>query len=342
MRISPVLRYASGSLIVFTMDVSQQCLPGPEDLSGILFDRTSAAVAVIDRNRRIKLVNPAFPAVFGHPGGVLHELPCGNALGCCHAVEENKPCGETTGCAECPIQALLCGPEAGETAKGLPAPASIALNRRFYVAGMAVHKHLKVSGSRIRRGGESLAVVLIEDLTELEDKRERLRSLSERDWVTGLLNPRLFRLVGDSLLHNALRGNIALAVLVFEINNFQDLAASRGARAGAYVLATVAALLRDNLRRSDTLTRIDTAEFALVMECPSRDIAETVTAKLYRLITGHTFEFEGDRIPVDVSMGAATELEGTLEAMLKRAEERLYRTAQKDRAPGKENLETAP
>ncbi len=324
------------------MNASQKRLPGPEDLSAFIFDRTSAAVAVIDLNRRIKLVNPAFSTVFGHPGAVLRELPCGNALGCCHAVEENKPCGETSGCPECPLHALLNASGPGMPAGDVESPAGTALDRRFYVAGAPVHKHLRVSGSRMLRDGEALAVVLIEDLTELASKRERLRSLSERDWITGLLNPRLFRLVGDSLLHNALRGNIALAVLVFEVDNFQELAASRGPRAGAYVLAAIAALLRDNLRRTDTLTRLDTAEFALVMECPSRDISETVAAKLGALIAGHAFEFEGERLPVQVSMGAATELEGTLEAMLKRAEETLFRSKMRDNTVGQGNLEKAP
>jgi diguanylate cyclase (GGDEF)-like protein len=75
--------------------------------------------------------------------------------------------------------------------------------------------------------------------------------------------------------------------------------------AGDAILRQLGAVLLGRLRVNDVLARIGGEEFALITPEVSLDGATELAGKINRLIADTRFEFEGTRVAVTVSIGAA-------------------------------------
>jgi len=75
--------------------------------------------------------------------------------------------------------------------------------------------------------------------------------------------------------------------------------------AGDAILRQLGAVLLGRLRVNDVLARIGGEEFALITPEVGLDGATELAGKIHRLIADTRFEFEGTRVEVTVSVGAA-------------------------------------
>jgi diguanylate cyclase (GGDEF)-like protein len=106
---------------------------------------------------------------------------------------------------------------------------------------------------------------------------ELYRELNERaitDPLTGLLNSRWLREVGERELAQSLRGGQSLAILLLDLDRFKQINDSGGHSAGDLVLRRVGAALRGMIRSGDAAVRLGGEEFLLLL----RD-ADTVGAE---------------------------------------------------------------
>ncbi len=106
---------------------------------------------------------------------------------------------------------------------------------------------------------------------------ELYRELSERaitDPLTGLLNSRWLRDVGERELAQSLCSGQPMAVLLLDVDKFKQINDAGGHSAGDLVLRRVAAALRGTIRSGDAAVRLGGEEFLLVL----RD-ADTVGAE---------------------------------------------------------------
>ena len=92
------------------------------------------------------------------------------------------------------------------------------------------------------------------------------------------------------------------------------------------MLAEFAAIVTSTIRREDTFARYGGEEFALCM--PEIDLpdAASIAERIRELIEKSTFEFEGKKIPVTVSVGVADvkpEIKN-VDDLVRIADERLY------------------
>jgi len=117
-----------------------------------------------------------------------------------------------------------------------------------------------------RRGRVLRVHCLMEDVTDLHTDRERLEQLSTQDEVTGLANRTLWYDRLSSALAVARRHpGAAVAVMVLDINQFKMYNDSLGHQAGDELLRQIAQRLQKVLRDTDTLARLGSDEFGIVL-----------------------------------------------------------------------------
>jgi diguanylate cyclase (GGDEF)-like protein len=104
------------------------------------------------------------------------------------------------------------------------------------------------------------------------------------DALTGLAN---HRSVGDTLnrmVAQASRTKAPLAAIMFDLDHFKHVNDIHGHAKGDEVLATVAAVVRSNVRESDFLGRYGGEEFVVLLPSTSHDGAAMLAEKLRRSI----------------------------------------------------------
>ncbi len=97
---------------------------------------------------------------------------------------------------------------------------------------------------------------------------ELYRELGERattDPLTGLLNSRWLRDVGERELAQSRRSGEPMAVLLLDLDKFKQINDAGGHGAGDLVLRRVAAALRGSIRSGDAAVRLGGEEFLVVL-----------------------------------------------------------------------------
>jgi diguanylate cyclase (GGDEF)-like protein len=112
---------------------------------------------------------------------------------------------------------------------------------------------------------------------------ELYRELSERaisDPLTGLLNSRWLREVGERELAQSVRSGQSLAILLLDLDRFKQINDSGGHSAGDLVLRRVGAALREMIRAGDAAVRLGGEEFLLLLRDADTVGAERIASEL--------------------------------------------------------------
>lgn len=156
--------------------------------------------------------------------------------------------------------------------------------------------------------------------------QERLKTLSERDGLTGLLNRRTFMERLDERLGRKAVGGSAL--LYFDLDNFKAVNDKLGHAAGDEVLKAVGALLGRLARPGDLTGRLGGDEFVLWVDRVDEAQALTIADRLLK----EAAEFlrplsASDEKPLGVSVGVAVHTAGSGErgeALVDRGDRGMY------------------
>ena len=104
----------------------------------------------------------------------------------------------------------------------------------------------------------------------LQVRQEKLRFESLTDELTGLFNRRYFELMLTHDFSQSLRQSPSYLAMI-DVNDFKAVNDRFGHVAGDNVLTTVARLLADRVRATDTLVRLGGDEFAIILHNISQD-----------------------------------------------------------------------
>lgn len=134
---------------------------------------------------------------------------------------------------------------------------------------------------------------------------EAIHRLAIEDGLTGVANRRYFEEFLERELARAIRYQRPLAVALLDADHFKSINDTYGHLAGDHILQTLARLASETTRREELFARYGGEEFVLVMPEKSPEQAAQYAEKLRSLIESNIFEFEGQVIPVTVSIGVA-------------------------------------
>lgn len=182
--------------------------------------------------------------------------------------------------------------------------------------------------------GEVTHIVSIQrDVTEYIDVQKKLEILSRTDPLTGLMNRRVFDEMVEKEFYRYKNDNVHYSLLALDIDYFKRINDKYGHPTGDYVLASFSALCEKNIRSQDKIARIGGEEFCIILPATDKTGAIEVAEKLRRAISNACFNQNDHEISITVSIGVSEVKESDYDyvAMLKRADENLYRAKRKGR-----------
>jgi len=166
--------------------------------------------------------------------------------------------------------------------------------------------------------------------------REKLRSQSVRDPLTGLFNRRYLDESLEVEFARSMRSEVPIAVIMMDIDHFKVFNDTFGHDAGDLVLKEVAAVLSRSTRKGDIAGRFGGEEFLLIMPGADAKRAVARAETMRRAISSLDLRFSGQTLGhVTASFGVAIyPTDGdTSESLLHAADQALYaaKTAGRDR-----------
>jgi two-component system cell cycle response regulator len=154
------------------------------------------------------------------------------------------------------------------------------------------------------------AVSAIEKAYDFESAvsdKQRLEKLALTDALTGCLNRRALSEALGQELDRARRYNLALTILLADIDRFKQINDTRGHIAGDSVLRQVGDLLRREARSVDIVARYGGEEFVVVMPETALPGAAIFAERLRRRVMTRDFADPGeDPLHMTVSIGLAS------------------------------------
>ena len=162
---------------------------------------------------------------------------------------------------------------------------------------------------------------------KLEEEKEKLSHQAQHDNLTQLANRTLF----DTRLAEAIRQaddrQHKVALLFIDLNKFKAINDTLGHQAGDKVLQQVSRVMRNTLRKGDTLARVGGDEFALIApDITHIDESLSIARKLLSALQG-SLTVDGQDIPLSASIGIAHYPDDSrdVSTLLSLADEAMYR-----------------
>jgi diguanylate cyclase (GGDEF)-like protein len=161
----------------------------------------------------------------------------------------------------------------------------------------------------------------------------KLQHLSHHDSLTGLLNRRAIEYLLARESQRLQRFGEQFSLLIIDIDHFKRINDRLGHAAGDAVLCAVAQALQAHAREVDRVARFGGEEFCALLPHTLHDGALLAAERLRYAINQISIPWSDEVIAVTISVGVATadHPSETLEALLKRADQALYKAKSEGR-----------
>ena len=157
---------------------------------------------------------------------------------------------------------------------------------------------------------------------ELEDSKESLKQMAQKDSLTNLFNRRYLYSVVNSLIQISVRNNEPLCLIMIDIDKFKKINDIYGHDIGDEVL-----VLLSKFRKSDVLTRIGGEEFVIVFPKTNLQSTLILSEELRESIEKTSFKIGQVDINFTISIGVTIfdkYVDKDLKTLLKRVDKALY------------------
>ena len=174
---------------------------------------------------------------------------------------------------------------------------------------------------------------------ELEHSQQEIRTLANIDDLTQVFNRRHFFELAKRELERSRRNGHALAIILFDIDDFKSINDSYGHLAGDFILRESCQACKVIVRSYDVFARFGGEEFIFLLPDTDKARAKAVADRLRLLIAEHVVDFNEISVRITISVGIAVfdPKKDTLDDLIGRADNALYRA----KRSGKNRLEVA-
>jgi diguanylate cyclase (GGDEF)-like protein len=135
--------------------------------------------------------------------------------------------------------------------------------------------------------------------------RERQTELAVRDGLTNLYNRRAFNDLLVQAVAREDRQNGRLSLILLDLDHFKKLNDTYGHPAGDEALRATARVLTQHLRKGDQAARYGGEEFVVILPGTDEEGALRLAERVRSALEKHRLVFEGARIAISASFGAA-------------------------------------
>ena len=173
--------------------------------------------------------------------------------------------------------------------------------------GPSILKFLSGADAEAKYHEEIYRMTIVDGLTQIHNKRALFEALEKE-------------------LMRARRYERDLSLLMFDIDFFKRINDQYGHLAGDHVLRELARVVQERIRREEVFARYGGEEFVILLPETPLPGAAALAENLRARVANHAFVFQGERIPVTVSIGTALlgENDKVAADLIQRADEKLY------------------
>lgn len=170
-------------------------------------------------------------------------------------------------------------------------------------------------------------VVLLSDVTEHKALVARLDCLARTDGLTGIDNRRHFLELAQRETVRARRYSRELSVLVIDLDYFKRVNDTYGHAVGDELLIALTRSVSETLRATDAFGRLGGEEFAVLLPETANERAVRAAERIRSRVAQLTVLTDAGPVRATVSVGVATldDSDQSLDALLIRADDALYR-----------------
>jgi diguanylate cyclase (GGDEF)-like protein/PAS domain S-box-containing protein len=227
-----------------------------------LVEAAPDGILVVDPACRIHFVNPALAHLCGHPREAL--------LG--QSIDMLLP-PSVLSRHQHHVQRYFARPRAHPMG-------SLGKQRLMHRDGREVAVNIAL-GHHVATNEQPYAILFVRDATHANEQHQQLEQLALTDPLTGLYNRHRFQERLAQALDHARRSGRMLAVCLVDLDDFKSINNGHGYEAGDALLRDVAERLKSSLRWDDTLARVGSDEFAILLQdLPSPAMAVHVANKV--------------------------------------------------------------
>ncbi len=161
---------------------------------------------------------------------------------------------------------------------------------------------------------------------------EKLRELATIDSLTGLVNRRHMLEKINQEVERCRRYGGGFCIAIADIDNFKAVNDTYGHVCGDAVIKHIAALIRNNLRSSDIVSRWGGEEYLLLFPETGIENVKSACDKVRTILEKSSVQYDNHVISVTVTFGiAASTADFDITSMIKKADEALYRGKKSDK-----------
>ena len=281
-----------------------------------LFESIPCGVLIVDCDRRVHAINNVLEQILGISEAEVIDKRAGEVLRCIHASKSPKECGFANECQYCMVRNTALEALAGQKIYRKKAKVQLLIN------GEARDLLLLASAAPLEHGGEKFAIIILEDITELNTLRRRLKTEQRFAGIIGRDNSmqELFEAIRDVT-------EVDVPVLIQgESGTGKELVAAaihnEGYRANKPFVPVNCGALPEGLLESELFGHVKGSFTGAIRDKKGRfelahggtlfldevaDLPRVLQAKLLRVLQGGAFERVGDEktISVDVRIISA-------------------------------------
>lgn len=193
---------------------------------------------------------------------------------------------------------------------------------------------------RVKRGDGYIVVGYTRDLRELKETvamLNQLENIAFTDSLTGAYNRRYFIKKAEAEFQSFASTKKFIAIIMFDLDKFKLVNDTYGHPAGDEVLKMVTSVVQRTLRAEDLLARYGGEEFIILLRNMNQETVVRLATRIKDRVANSISNYMGTEIKITVSLGIAMRSEriASLEDVIKKADEALY----KAKAQGRNRVE---
>jgi diguanylate cyclase (GGDEF)-like protein len=174
-----------------------------------------------------------------------------------------------------------------------------------YCRGLRIDRHELQDGDKILVGSGTVLKFTYHDKLDETFQRQMYES-ALRDDLTKAFNKKYFMDRVESEFAYAVRHNVPLSLVAFDIDHFKSINDSHGHPAGDYVLAELSSNILGLVRVEDVFARVGGEEFSTICRGADPQQGLIVAERLRLAVEKRPFLFDNKNIPVTISVGLAS------------------------------------
>jgi diguanylate cyclase (GGDEF)-like protein len=160
---------------------------------------------------------------------------------------------------------------------------------------------------------------------EYMEMLDKLREAAIRDPLTQLYNRRHFFDAGQKMFSESKKAQAGLTLAMIDVDFFKKINDTYGHDGGDVVLKHLSGFLDSFLGKAHLLARLGGEEFCILSKGFDIEEAGTFFDDIRNRVAASTVAYDGESIKITISVGIADHRHGTLQEMINRADEMLYK-----------------